>query len=228
MDPEPMSPEPTNPKPINTAEKITVNSKQGLRKLGRRGLLAAVAGSLAVAALTGCAGQDPLAAQAKAGDNKNYIAGDGSVSVFAPAERKPPVQFSGTLFGGKKVSAADLAGKVSVLNFWYAGCAPCRLEAPSLEALHKEFAAQSVLFYGVNVRDEAATAEAFNRSFGLTYPSFNDKDGAVLLGMTDYVPPAAVPTTLVLDKQGRVAARILGVADKSTLKALISDAVAGR
>lgn len=196
-----------------------------LRVLSRRGLLAAAFGGAAVV-LSACAAQDPLAAQAKAGDNKNYIAGDGSVTQFAAAQRKQAVQFSGTLFNGQKVSSADLAGKVTVMNFWYAGCAPCRLEAPDLEALHKEFAPKSVGFYGVNIRDEAPTADAFNRTFGLTYPSFIDKDGGVLLAMTDYVPPAAVPTTLVLDKQGRVAARILGVADKSTLKALISDTVA--
>jgi thiol-disulfide isomerase/thioredoxin len=119
-----------------------------------------------------------------------------------------------------------VAGRVTVLNFWYAACAPCRLEAPDLEALHQELAPQGATFYGVNIRDEAATADAFNRNFGLSYPSFQDKDGGVLLSLTDYVPPAAVPTTLVLDKQGRVSSRILGVAEKGTLKSLITAALA--
>jgi hypothetical protein len=182
--------------------------------LSRRALLAA-SGAAIVAALAACSSKDPLAQQASAGDNKNYIAGDGSVTEYAAAERKQPVQFSGTLFDGTVVNSAAVAGRVTVLNFWYAACAPCRLEAP-----------QGATFYGVNIRDEAATADAFNRNFGLSYPSFQDKDGGVLLSLTDYVPPAAVPTTLVLDKQGRVSSRILGVAEKGTLKSLITAALA--
>lgn len=196
--------------------------------LDRRALLG-TAGAIAAAAalvLSGCAAPDPLAEQAKAGDGKNYIAGDGSVTEYAADQRGKAVSFVGTLFNGEKVDAKTFSGKVVVLNFWYAACAPCRLEAPELEALHQEFAAQGVLFYGVNVRDEAANAEAFARTFKTTYPNFKDKDGAVLLAVSSYVPPAAVPTTLVLDKSGRVAARILGVADKSTLKALMSSALA--
>ena len=80
-------------------------------------------------------------------------------------------------------------------------------------------------FIGVNIRDEQATAEAFERTFRTTYPSIDDTDGTVLLAMSDYVPAQAVPTTLILDKQGRVAGRIIGLAEKSTLDALITAAV---
>ncbi|WP_457963428.1 TlpA family protein disulfide reductase [Arthrobacter sp. D1-29] len=194
----------------------------------RRSLLAA--GGVALTALTlglsACAQEDALAKQAKAGDNKNYVAGDGSVTEFAPADRKSAVEINGTLFNGTSVTPADLQGKVTVLNFWFAACAPCRVEAPQLEALHQEFKDQDVQFYGVNLRDEKATAEAFDKSFNLTYPSFDDKDGAVLLAVSGIVPPGAVPTTLVLDKQGRVASRVLGEIQKGTLKALITAAVA--
>jgi thiol-disulfide isomerase/thioredoxin len=113
-----------------------------------------------------------------------------------------------------------------VLNFWFAACAPCRVEAPSLEALHQEFKSKGVQFFGVNLRDEKATAEAFDKTFGLTYPSFDDKDGGVLLAVSGLVPPGAVPTTLVVDKKGRVASRVLGEIQKGTLKALIESAVA--
>jgi thiol-disulfide isomerase/thioredoxin len=175
--------------------------------------------------LAGCAAEDPLAQQAAAGDNKNYIAGDGSVTEYAATDRGEPVELSGTLFDGTEVASTEWAGQVTVLNFWYAGCAPCRKEAPDLVALHSEFGPQGTRFYGVNIRDEKATAEAFERNWKIPYPSFNDKDGGVLLAMTSYVPPQAVPTTLVLDKEGRVSARILGLADKSTLKALVRDAL---
>jgi thiol-disulfide isomerase/thioredoxin len=191
----------------------------------RRSLLKLGAGLVFALPLAACTVEDSLAQQANAGDNKNYIAGDGSVTEYDAATRGEPVQLSGKLFDGTTVDAADFAGQVTVLNFWYAACAPCRLEAPDLQALSEEFAGKAQ-FYGVNIRDERATAEAFERNFGITYPSFNDKDGGILLAMTNYVPPQAVPTTLVLDKKGRVAARILGVADKGTLKALIRDTAA--
>ncbi|ALE07212.1 thiol-disulfide isomerase [Arthrobacter sp. ERGS1:01] len=193
--------------------------------LSRRSLLAASGAVLAVA-LAACTAKDPLAVQANAGDNKNYIAGDGSVSEFGVSSRSKPVEFTGKLFDGSTVNASTFPGHVTILNFWYAACAPCRKEAPDLQALHAEYEAAGVKFYGVNVRDEKATAEAFERNFGLSYQSVADKDGGVLLSMTKFVPPNAVPTTLVLDKQGRVAARILGEADKSTLKSLIESALA--
>ncbi|MEV7662959.1 TlpA disulfide reductase family protein [Paenarthrobacter sp. NPDC089316] len=196
--------------------------------LSRRGVL--TAGGVLLAGLTmglsACAQKDSLAEQAKAGDNKNYVAGDGSVTEFAKADRAAPVVLKGTLFNGAEVKPEDLKGKVTVLNFWFAACAPCRIEAPQLEALHQEYKDQGVQFFGVNLRDEKATAEAFDKTFNLTYPSFNDKDGSVLLSVSGIVPPGAVPTTLVLDKEGKVASRVLGEIEKGTLKALISSAVA--
>jgi thiol-disulfide isomerase/thioredoxin len=160
----------------------------------RRSVLATGGAALAVVlGLSGCAQEDALAKQAKAGDNKNYVAGDGSVTEFAAADRKSPTDIHGKLFDGTTVTAGDFQGKVTVLNFWFAACAPCRVEAPSLEALHQEFKSQGVQFYGVNLRDEAATADAFDKTFNLTYPSFNDKEGAVLLAVSGLVPPGAVP-----------------------------------
>lgn len=195
----------------------------------RRRFLATGGAALAALAvgLSACAPQeDTLAKQANVGDNKNYIAGDGSVTEFAKSERSAPVKIDGVLFDGTAVKQADLLGKVTVLNFWFAACAPCRVEAPILEALHQDFKAKGVQFFGVNLRDEKATADAFDKTFGLTYPSFDDKDGSVLLAVSGLVPPGAVPTTLVVDKQGRVASRVLGEIEKGTLKALIQTAVA--
>lgn len=195
--------------------------------LSRRSLFAAGGAAVALA-LAACTSEDPLAKQANAGDNKNYIAGDGSVTEISPEKRIPAVAFSGKLFDGTTVSSAEFNGAVTVLNFWYAACAPCRAEAPDLEELHQAYKADGVKFYGVNVRDEQAAAEAFERNFGVSYPSFVDKDGAVLLAYSSskLVSPGAVPTTLVLDKQGRVSARIMGITDKSTLKSLLASALA--
>ncbi|WP_245702913.1 TlpA family protein disulfide reductase [Arthrobacter subterraneus] len=176
--------------------------------------------------LTGCASTDTLAEQANAGDNENYIAGDGSVTEYTPESRGEPVALTGTFYDGTVVDSEDFKGQVTVLNVWYAACAPCRVEAPDLQALYEKHQPSGVQFIGVNIRDEQPTADAFERTFGTTYPSIDDTDGAVLLAMSDYVPAQAVPTTLVLDRQGRVAGRIIGLAEKSTLDALITDAVA--
>lgn len=189
----------------------------------RPGLAVMAAAAVLAVSLSACAAPDPLAQQARAGDNKNYIAGDGSVSEYTPASRQSPVTFQAPLFSGQTVDSRSFRGKVTVLNFWYAACGPCRLEARDLQSLSQSFPAEQMQFYGVNIRDEVPTATAYERTFGVTYPSFYDRNGGVLLAMASFVPPQAVPTTLVLDKQGRVAARILGVADRSTLKALITD-----
>jgi thiol-disulfide isomerase/thioredoxin len=205
---------------------VTTNARSAKRRpLLRLGVALALTVPVSLV-MTSCTAEDPLAQQAAAGDGKNYIAGDGSVTEYAAGERGESVDVSGTLFDGTTVSSSEWNGQVTVLNFWYASCAPCREEAPDLVSLHDEYVPQGAAFYGVNIRDEQATAEAFERGFGIPYQSFDDKDGGVLLDMTQYVPPQAVPTTIVLDKEGRVSARILGLADRSTLKALITDALA--
>jgi len=170
--------------------------------------------------LGACSSNDPLANQFKAGDNKNYIAGDGSVTEYALANRGKSVRWSGVTETGGVLSSAQLTGVPVVMNYWYAGCAPCRAEAPELLAISKKF--PKVQFVGVNVRDSAATAAAFNRYFKLTWSSIIDiQTGSVALAFTGIVTPAAVPTTLVIDKHGRVSARVLGRIDKSILTTLI-------
>ncbi|MET0885660.1 MAG: TlpA disulfide reductase family protein [Mycetocola sp.] len=176
--------------------------------------------------LAGCS-SDPLAEQYKEGSNKGYIAGDGSVTEIPEAERGEAISFSGTTEGGEEISSTDFAGDVLVVNFWYAACAPCRAEAPDLQELSAEFDGNGAQFVGVNVYDQPDTALSFNESYGITYPSIMDvQDGAVKLAFTGTVPPKAVPTTIVLDKEGRVSARILGqLKEASILGTLISDAI---
>jgi thiol-disulfide isomerase/thioredoxin len=178
--------------------------------------------------ISGCAsGTDGLSQQFRNGDNKNYIQGDGTISEWAKASRQAPVEWKGVLENGALLGSANLTGVVTVLNFWYAGCAPCRAEAKDLVALSDEFAKQHVQFIGVNVRDTASTAKAFERNFGVTYPSIIDNNtGSVVLAFTGIVSPQAVPTTLVIDKHGKVSSRILGRVEKGTLKALIETVVA--
>lgn len=200
-----------------------MSSSVSLRLSRKQVLSLAALGGLGV--LTACsAEEDSLAAQADAGDSKGYIAGDGSVTEYAEGERGEPVEFSSELFDGSTVNIADERGKPVVLNFWYAGCAPCRAEAPDLNELYAAYG-QDVVFYGANVRDEKGTAEAFEKNFEVPYPSFRDVNGKVLLALSKYVPAQAVPTTVILDAQGRVAARVLGQIDKSIVKTLIEDQI---
>lgn len=180
-------------------------------------------------AVTGCSGaNDELADQYRSGENLNYISGDGTVTEFELEERQAPVAFEGVLEDGTEVSSDDYAGEVLVVNFWYAECPPCRAEAELLEQTHQAYREQGVEFLGVNVRNQADTALAFSRTFGVTYPSIMDADtGSAQLAFAGTVAPNAVPTTLILDKQGRVASRILGqVTDESTFETLIRDAAA--
>jgi len=174
--------------------------------------------------LTGCT-SDPLAEQFREGSGKNYIAGDGSISEFDEGSRGEPVEFAGETADGDAFDSADTVGDVTVVNFWYAGCAPCRVEAPILEEVYEHYGEgeDGVSFVGVNVRDQAGNANAFEKTYGVDYPSLLDvDDGDAQLAFAGDVPPAAVPTTIVLDKQGRVAARVLGqLEDASILRGLV-------
>jgi len=194
-------------------------------RLVARGL--ALAGVVALVA-TGCSTADDLATQYGNGTTENYISGNGTVTEIAPEDRTDPVAFTAETDAGETVSRSDHDGEVVVLNFWYAACPPCRLEAPELEKLNKSYADKGVEFLGVNVRDQADTSLAFARTFDVTYPSVVDaNDGAVQLALAGTIAPNAVPTTIVLDKQGRIAARILGGLDgPSILDTLISDTLA--
>jgi len=193
----------------------------------KRAILSAAAAVAALTLLAGCT-TDPLAEQYSAGTTKNYISGEGTISEIKPADRGDAVTFSGETDSGVEVSSADYAGKVLVLNFWYAGCPPCRVEAPQLEEVSQSFSGEDVAFLGVNVRDQAAQSLSFAETLGVTYPSVMDADdGNLLLAFAGTVAPNAVPTTLVIDRQGRVAARFLGAIDgASSLTTIVNDTLA--
>ena len=178
----------------------------------------------AAAFLSGCAAtSDPLSGFGS-GNNQNYISGDGAELELAPEQRSEPVEFEGRTADGETISSAELAGQVYVVNFWYASCPPCRAEAADLEATYQSFAAEPVPFVGVNTYDDGPTAQAFERSYGITYDSILDAEtNRVQLAFSGDVPPNAVPTTLVIDRQGRVAARVSGrIQSASILEAMVS------
>ncbi len=136
------------------------------------------------------------------GNQQGYVGGDGTVRWVAPAKRTGAVALSGSTTDGTTVSVADWRGKLVVVNVWYASCAPCRIEAPDLAAIAT--ATPDVQFLGINTRDDAAAAQAFEKKFETPYPSLLDAStGAALLALRGTIPPQAVPSTVVLDTEGR-------------------------
>lgn len=176
--------------------------------------------------LAACAPEGGGAAQQyREGDNKGFIAGDGTVEEIPAERRGDPVSFAGTGIDGEAISSEDMLGEVVVVNFWFAGCAPCRTEAPILQQVYEE---TDAAFIGANIYDGPEQARAFETSFGITYPSLLlVKDDDLKLTFAAWTPIAAAPTTLVLDTQGRVAARFLGpVKETSILRTIVQDLAA--
>lgn len=161
-----------------------------------------------------------------AGDvvGQGYVSGDGSVQTYDVGDRKGPVAITGTDFEGNDVDSTDWAGDVVVVNTWYASCAPCRAEAPDLVSLAGS--KDGVQFLGINTEDDAGSAQAFQRTFEVPYPSIEDRSGKVIASLNGVVPLQAVPTTVVLDQEGNVAARVIGQAEHSTLESLIDEVLA--
>ncbi len=168
-----------------------------------------------VLALTACAPED-------APESPGYVSGDGTVTIFSESERTP-LALTGTAFDGTAIDVADWAGEVVVINSWYAACPPCRAEASDLAALDAEDGVQLV---GVNSRDGAETAAAFDRTFGIEYPSIDDGDGTATAQLQGVIAINAVPTTIILDPEGNLYARAVGRIEPSTLRSLVEEAAA--
>jgi thiol-disulfide isomerase/thioredoxin len=147
-------------------------------------------------------------------------------STVPPSDREPAPAISGTTLDGSALDLADYRGRVVVLNNWASWCAPCRDEAPAFAALAASADPADVVVVGLNVTDEAPAARAFAAEVGMTYPSIVDKDGALLRTIPG-VPPSALPSTVVLDREGRIAAQVIGPTDAAELATLVADAGGG-
>jgi thiol-disulfide isomerase/thioredoxin len=146
---------------------------------------------------------------------ENYISGNGAVTFISAADRAMAPKLSGdTLYGTK----FDFTGnKIAVVNVWASWCSPCRAEIPTLNSLSQKY--KDVQFMGILTRDNLANAEVFARQLAVPYPNFIDD--SLLLGFRNTLPANAIPTTVVIDKQGRVAARISGAVTVGGLSNLI-------
>lgn len=143
------------------------------------------------------------------------------VTYLPPDQRTTPVSLAGTTLTGDPWTTSTPARKVLVVNVWASWCGPCRAEAPILAALSRKYTSQGVQFVGVDTRDSDINGEAFTKTFAIPYPSLSDRSGQLLLALSGSLPPSAIPSTLVLDRQDRVAGRIIGPVTGSGLGALI-------
>lgn len=189
----------------------------------RKGALVAVGLLL----LAGCSttGADE---QTRSAGQQGYVGVNGNLTRIAPGQRaKAPIVSGPELGSERPVSADAYAGKVVVLNVWGSWCPPCREEAPALQAASEE-TRQTAQFVGIDTRDnDPAQAQAFVRVHEISYPSIYDPTGKTLLPFAGQLPPSAIPSTLVIDKQGRLAVRVLGPVSKITLVDMIKAVAAG-
>ena len=174
---------------------------------------------LSTLALSGCGGPSFTSGQ------QGFVSGDGTVSVLHADERKAPDgEVAGRTVDGERVSLSGLQGRVVVMPVWGSWCGPCRAEAPMLADASRDLQKHGVSFLGIDSRDDnTAKARAFVDRFDIPYPSLYDPDGTTLLAFHGTLPPMTIPSFVVIDAEGRIAARVLGKVDQSTLYGVVSD-----
>jgi thiol-disulfide isomerase/thioredoxin len=170
--------------------------------------------------LTGCSTGSGAVAVNNGGEFR-FVAGTRAGEVIPVEQRAAAPSFSGTLLGGGSFSSASLRGKVAVLNFWGSWCAPCRVETPQFQQVYAQVRSEGVSFLGLNVKETSEQFPlAFMHRFGIDFPSIYDPRGEVALAFRDY-PANAIPSTIVLDRENRVAAVYTGEVAQKDLRRVI-------
>ncbi|HEY3530442.1 MAG TPA: TlpA disulfide reductase family protein [Nocardioides sp.] len=186
----------------------------------RTRLLSLLAVALLLLTASGCSSLHGL----QASGDKGYVAGDGSIRTIAVGDRGKPVTLSGTDLEGKPISLASMRGKPTVVNVWGSWCADCHREQPLVVAAARKLGDQAH-FVGIDSRDNGtAQAKSYNRRYGITWPSFFSPGGEALLAFPGVIGPNSIPSTVILDAQGRPAAAINGgVPSTLTLVQMVQD-----
>ena len=201
----------------------------------RIGQLVAILLTTVLLLLLGACGREEVDVVTRTGSRELGGSADNSGQVnkaltwIPVADRQPaPIASGPALSGTGTVSTGDYPGKVVVINVWGSWCGPCRLEAKDL-AEASEKTAKTAAFVGLNIRDtNPDAARAFVRAFEIGYPHIYDPNGEQLVRFAGTLPPNGIPTTLLIDTDGRIAARVVGVVDQTTLLGLIDDVAQGK
>ena len=181
--------------------------------------------AFAVLLLAGCS-TGAGAVDVNNGGEFRFVAGTPAGEVIPVDERAGAPEFSGTLLGGGNFDSASLDDRVAVLNFWGSWCAPCRVETPEFQEVYADVRDEGVEFLGINVKETSEQfADAFVERFGIEFPSLYDPRGEVALAFRDY-PANAIPSTIVLDPEGRVAAVYTGEVSGEDLRRVLDRVLA--
>ncbi|MBY8888599.1 TlpA family protein disulfide reductase [Streptomyces sp. PTM05] len=174
-----------------------------------RAAAALATGTALVLALAGCSAASGGSASNASGTS--FVQSSKVITTVPQGKRPTAPDISGTTVDGTQLSLDRFKGKVVVLNVWGSWCDPCRAEAPNLAQVSQQDAAKGVQFVGINIRDySTAQSKSFERSFGITYPSFYDPEGKLLVKFPNgSLPPQSIPTTLIIDRHGKIAVRAL-------------------
>lgn len=164
------------------------------------------------------------------GEGDGATSSGGGVDVvqqYDAGERPSVSSFDAALLDGSSLSDQDLRGQVTVLNVWGSWCGPCRAEAPELVEAARRLKGRAQ-FFGINVRDSPDAARAFERAFKIPYSSVIPSESAgTILAFRGVLTTAAVPSTVIVDRSGAVAARVVGRVDAATLVSLVRDVSGG-
>jgi thiol-disulfide isomerase/thioredoxin len=208
--------------------KLVGNDKQsGLRRVVYDHFLPGLL-ALGLVLLTGCTATGADESTTGAGQ-AGYPQIERNLTHITPEQREPLPEITGPALGSQAMlSSRGYPGKVVVINVWGSWCAPCRSEAPELQAASEE-TKDTAQFLGITSKyHDPAQTLAFTRAFAITYPSIFDPTGKVLLDFAGVLPPSAIPSTMIIDSQGRLAARVLGPITTTTLVDMITDVANGK
>lgn len=205
-----------------------LSPRSAARRGGARRRLTLLAAGVAFGAmaLSACGGERT---GSSSGDTK-FVQGTGEITEVAAAKRTSVPDLSGPSVEGDKLKLSDYRGKIVVLNVWGSWCSPCRAEAPNLAKVARDTKDKDVQFIGINTRDlDKANAKAFERNYGIDYPSFYDPSGKLILKFPkNTLSPQAIPSTLILDRDGKVAVRALKELSEKELRDALDPLVAAK
>ncbi|MGN9761706.1 TlpA family protein disulfide reductase [Streptomyces sp. SD31] len=203
---------------------MSAASRAPLRSNRSRAVLLTATAAAAALTLSACSS----GGTSGGGGDTNFVTGDNGIDTVPESSRTAAPVLSGETIDGKQLTTADYKGKVLVINVWGSWCPPCRAEAKNFQTVYKDLKGQGVEFVGINTRDTSTTpAVAFEKEFGVTYPSLYDPTGKQMLRFEKgTLNPQLIPSTLVLDRQGRIAVRALQPLSEDTLRSMIKPVLA--